>query len=72
MSWGEWEQHDGVALAEHVKNGELTAAELARQDAAGIAKVDPSLSGVVEVFEDAISDPGTDGANLAGPWWRSR
>ncbi|WP_298253028.1 amidase [Bradyrhizobium sp.] len=68
MSWDEWEQHDGVALAEHVKNGELTAAELARQAATGIAKVNPSLSGVVEVFEDAISDPGADGANLAGPF----
>jgi amidase len=68
MSWDEWERHDGVALAARVKNGELTAAELARQAAAGIAKVDPRLSGVVEVFEDAISNPGTDGANLAGPF----
>ena len=40
--------------------GELTAAELAAQAAAGIAKVDPALSGVVEVFEDAVADPGTE------------
>lgn len=39
MSWTEWAQHDGVALAGRVRKGELTAKELARQAAAGIAKV---------------------------------
>ena len=39
------------------RKGELTAAELAAQAAAGIAKVDPALSAVVEVFEDAVADP---------------
>ena len=48
--------------------GELTAAELAAQAAAGIAKVDPALSAVVEIFEDAVTDPGTDGTNLDGPF----
>ena len=68
MSWDEWAQHDGVALAARVKKGELTAAELAVQAAAGIAKVNPTLSGVVEVFEDAIVDPGGNGADLEGPF----
>ena len=68
MSWNEWAAHDGVALAARVRKGELTATELASQAAAGIAKVDPALSGVVEVFEDAIEGPGKDGANLAGPF----
>ena len=58
MSWDEWADHDGVALAARVAKGELTAAELAAQAAAGIAKVDPALSGVVEIFEDAVADPG--------------
>src|ERR1700730_12382412 len=66
MSWNEWARHDGVALAARVKKGELTARELASQAAAGIAKLNPTLSGVVEVFEDAIDDPGKEGANLAG------
>ena len=57
MSWDEWADHDGVALAARVSKGELTAAELAAQAAAGIARVDPALSGVVEVFEDAVADP---------------
>ena len=68
MSWDEWAQHDGVALAARVRKGELTAKELASQAAAGIAKVNPALSGVVEVFEDAIADPAGNGANPAGPF----
>jgi amidase/6-aminohexanoate-cyclic-dimer hydrolase len=68
MSWTEWAQHDGVALAECVRKGELTPQELARQAAAGVAKVDSALSGVVELFDDVIADPGKDGANLKGPF----
>ena len=68
MSWDEWAEHDGVALAARVSKGELTAAELAAQAAAGIARVDPALSAVVEVFEDAIADPSLDGTNLDGPF----
>jgi Asp-tRNA(Asn)/Glu-tRNA(Gln) amidotransferase A subunit family amidase len=66
MSWDEWAQHDGTALAARVRKGEVMPAELAAQAAAGIAKVDPALSGVVEVFEDVIADPAKDGANLEG------
>jgi len=68
MSWDEWARHDGMALAARVRSGELTAVELAKQAAAGIAKVDPALSGVVEVFADAIEYPAKAGANLAGPF----
>src|SRR5438128_8679716 len=68
MSWNEWAQHDGMALAARVRNGELTAAELAKQATAGIAKVNPALSAVVELFEDAIADPAGNGANPDGPF----
>src|SRR6476646_7613412 len=68
MSWDEWARHDGVALAARVKKGEVTAAELAVQAAAGIAKVNSTLSGVVEVFEDAIVDPGGNGTDPEGPF----
>ena len=68
MSWDEWTRHDGTALAARVRKGELTAAEFARQAAAGIAKVNPALSAVVEVFEDAIADPAGNGANADGPF----
>ena len=67
MSWDEWARHDAVALAERVRRGELSAAELARQAAAGIAKTNPVLSAVVEVFEDVVADPLKDGMNPDGP-----
>jgi hypothetical protein len=66
MSWDEWAQHDGTALAARVRKGEVMPTELAAQAAAGVAKVDPILSGVVEMFEDVIADPAKDGANLEG------
>jgi Asp-tRNA(Asn)/Glu-tRNA(Gln) amidotransferase A subunit family amidase len=66
MSWDEWAQHDGIALAARVRKGEVMPAELAAQAAAGIVKINPTLSGVVEMFEDVIADPAKDGANLEG------
>jgi amidase len=66
MSWDEWARHDRTPLAARVRRGEVTPAELAAQAAAGIAKVDPELSGVIEVFEDVIADPAKDGSDLEG------
>jgi amidase len=40
-----------------VRRGDVTAAELAAQAAAGVAKVNPLLSAVVELFDDAVADP---------------
>ena len=68
MSWDEWAAHDGVGLAERVRNGEVTPAELARQAAAGIAMTNPAVSAVVEVFDDVVADPLKDGLNPAGPF----
>jgi amidase len=66
MGWDEWATHDGVALATRVRNGELTPAELATQAAAGIARMNPALDAVVEVFDDVIADPLNDGMNPDG------
>jgi amidase len=66
MSWDEWARHDGLALAERVRRGELTPAELAAQAAAGIALVNPELSAVVEVFDDVVTDPLKDGMDPEG------
>ena len=66
MSWDEWAKHDGVALAERVRKGELTAAELAAQAAAGIDRLNPQLNAVVEVFDDAVADPHAAGAHADG------
>lgn len=67
MSWDEWTSHDAVGLAERVRKGELSAAELARQAAAGAEKINPAVSAVIEVFEDVVADPLKDGLNPNGP-----
>ncbi|MCB4823529.1 amidase [Roseicella aerolata] len=68
MSWDEWAGQDAVALATLVRNGEVTPAELATQVAAGIARTNPALSAVIEVFEDVVADPLRDGMNPKGPF----
>lgn len=68
MSWDEWAAHDAVGLAERVRAGEVTPAELASQAAAGIARLNPTLDAVVEVFEDVVADPLRDGMNPEGPF----
>ncbi|KIZ41791.1 MULTISPECIES: amidase [Rhodopseudomonas] len=68
MSWDEWAEHDAVALADRVRRGELTPAELAAQARAGIARLNPALDAVVEVFDDVVADPTKDGMNPAGPF----
>ena len=69
MSWDEWARHDGVALAARVRKGEVTPTELATQAAAGIAKINPALTGVVEVFDDVDRRSRcSDGIKPAGPF----
>ncbi|MDX2205403.1 MAG: amidase [Hyphomicrobiaceae bacterium] len=68
MTWSEWARQDGVGLAELVRKGEVTPRELAEQAAAAIALLNPSLSGVVEVFADAVAAPATDGTGFDGPF----
>ncbi|MEJ8813087.1 amidase [Variovorax ureilyticus] len=68
MSWDEWAAHDALGLAERVRKGEVSAAELALQAAAGIEMTNPALGAVVEVFEDVVADPLKDGLNPQGPF----
>jgi amidase len=66
MSWDEWAAHDATALADRVRAGEVTPGELAAQARAAIAKTNPALTAVVEVFDDVVADPLADGMNPAG------
>jgi len=67
MSWREWAAQDAVGLAQLVRQRHVTPAELAQQAAAGIAATNPTLHGVIEVFDDVVQDPLKDGLNLDGP-----
>ncbi len=68
MNWEEWAKHDAVGLAKRVQRGELTPTELAQQTAEAIARVNPTLNAVVEVFDDLLTDPTRDGMNPGGPF----
>jgi amidase len=68
MGWDEWVRHDATSLADLVRQGQVTPAELAAQVAAAIEKVDPAIGAVVEVFADVVADPLKDGMNAAGPF----
>ena len=67
MSWREWAAQDAVGLAQLVRQRAVTPAELAHQVVAGIAVTNPTLQGVVEVFDDVVQDPLKDGLNPSGP-----
>ncbi len=66
MSWSEWAAHDATALAERVRKGDVTPAELAAQAVAAISRVNDTLDAVVEVFEDLVADPLADGMRPEG------
>ena len=53
MGWDEWAAHDAVALAARVRQGDVTAAELAAQVASGVAgntKASPGLGGSISLM----------------------
>jgi hypothetical protein len=66
MGWDEWMRHDATSLAALVRGGQLTAQEVAAQAAAGVARVNGRLNGVLEVFDDVVADPQTDRPDRAG------
>jgi amidase len=68
MNWEEWASHDAVGLAALVRQGQVTPSELAQQAQAAVGLINPSVSAVVEVFEDAVQDPARDGTHLDGPF----
>lgn len=68
MSWDEWAACDATGMAELIRKGDVTPAELAQQAAEAVARVNPHITSVVELFDDAIAAPATDGTRLDGPF----
>jgi len=66
MTWEAWGKADAVALSEGLHRGDYSARELAKQAAAAIQNVNPSLDAVREIFSDVIEDPLIDGMNPSG------
>ena len=68
MGWEEWAALDAVGLAALLGAGEVSAKEVAAQAAAAIARTNPALDAVIEVFADAVADPAGTGTDLTGPF----
>jgi amidase len=54
MRLDEYVMHDATGLADLVRRGDVTPAELAGLAAAGVAAVNPQLNAVLEVFADRV------------------
>jgi amidase len=67
MTWAEWGEHDATALAALVKRKALTPAELAAQAAAAVARLNPKLEAVLEIFDDVVANPDTPSPDAGGP-----
>ncbi len=66
MGWAEWAKHDGLALAELVRTRQVSAQQVAHQAAAGVARLNPKLEAVIELFDDVRANPDADGPNRSG------
>ncbi len=69
LSWAEWSSHDAIALGKRIRAGEITAREAAQQVAAGIARLNPKLRAVLEVFDDVVANPDTEGPSRNGSFY---
>ena len=54
MNLAEYCTHDATSLAGLVRAGEVSAAELAQLAATAVAKLDPELNAVIEIFADRV------------------
>jgi amidase len=66
MSWQEWARHDGMALAELVRTRQVSVQQVTEQAAAAVAKLNPKLEAVIELFDDVRGNPDADGPDRSG------
>lgn len=66
MNLVEYSRHDATSLAKLVRDGEVTAAELAALARQAFEKVDPAINAVVEFYSDAEKAAGSDEGAFAG------
>jgi amidase len=69
LSWSEWSGADALGLAELMRSRRVSPKEVAAQAAAGIKAADPALRAVLEVFDDVVANPDTDGPARDGRFY---
>ena len=58
MRLEEYAAHDGLALAELVREGQVTPAELAHLAVRGAERTDPRLGAIAGLYDDAVESAG--------------
>ncbi|WP_292476868.1 amidase family protein, partial [Mesorhizobium sp.] len=66
MSWDEWIKQDAVALAQLIRNKQISPQQAAAQAAAAVERLNPKLSAVLEVYENTLEDIHVDGPDKQG------
>ena len=66
MSWSDWGRLDATAMSELLASRQVSAQEVSAQCAAAVEALNPVLNCVVEVFDDVVDDPFSDGMNSEG------
>ncbi|RWI16776.1 MAG: amidase [Mesorhizobium sp.] len=66
MSWEEWIKQDAVALAQLIRNKQISPQQAAAQAAAAVERLNPKLSAVLEVYENTLEDIHVDGPDKKG------
>ena len=67
MNLTDYAQHDGLGLADLVRQGEVTPRELSELAIRGIEKINPVINSVIEVYDDAL-DIADRAMNHQGPF----
>jgi len=66
LSWDDWARLDATGLAALVRAGQVAPCAVLAQAAAAIARLEPTLDAVLEVFADVLDNPDTDRPDSAG------
>ena len=66
MTWQDWARQDATDLAALVRTKQASPREILAQAAAAIAKLEPALDAVLEVFDDVIANPDADHPDPTG------
>ena len=66
IDWPTWSALDATGLTTLIREQNIPLAEITHQLAAAVDALNPKINSVIELFDDAISDPGNSGANPEG------
>ncbi len=69
FSWSEWAQLDATAMATLVRDGQVTAEELAQQAGEAISQINPTINAICEQIDDLGILAHDEMVNRTGPFF---